>query len=132
MRASLRRTVVAFAATSLLLTACGGDDGDTGAEGDTATQETDNGETAGQAEGGLSGELSVWIMQPGSEELEAVFEDTAAAFEEQNPDATVERTCVRSARSPVSLDSTASGSASACASTTASRSRLNGSHSSST
>lgn len=68
--------VLAFA-----LTACGGDDSDPADSGE-------NGNEDGGEVGELSGDLTVWIMQPGESVL-PVLEATVDAFEAEHPDVTV-------------------------------------------
>ena len=92
---------------ALALSACGGGEDDGGAAGaeapgtpDAATEgaagqgdATEADAAAGDAGGGdaaAGGELSVWIMQPGTEEVEQIINDTAAAFEESHEGATVD------------------------------------------
>ncbi len=66
-------------ALALVLTACGGDDnGDAAEPGGAAADET----PAEQVE--LSGDLSVWIMEPGNEEVQATLDGFAADFEAQH------------------------------------------------
>lgn len=81
-------TLIALSATlALTVTACGGGDGDDDVAGDAA--ETEGAETT---DGGAvePQELSVWIMQPGNEEVENILNETAAAFEEENEGVTVD------------------------------------------
>jgi len=77
-----RRTagLAALAATSLVLTACGRSD--SGAGGEAQSEEVTSGEATGTIE--------VWAMGTEGE----VLQDFSAAFEEANPDATVEVTAV--------------------------------------
>lgn len=81
-------------ALALLLAACG-DDGDSG---DDTEGTTDEGSESQDDESGdeepeeddtaLSGDLTVWIMQPGDDVLETL-EDTAAAFEAEHEGVTI-------------------------------------------
>ena len=86
------RFIVVLVAFALVIAACGRDPETSGASGDAGATE-DVGATggteaagagdAGDAEG--SGEaLDVWIMQPGSDEIEQIVTDTATAFEEES------------------------------------------------
>ena len=66
-------------AAMLVLSACGGggtggDGGDGGGGGDT---------------GAMSGELTVWIMDPGNPEVQKIIDETGAAFEAEHQDVTV-------------------------------------------
>jgi N,N'-diacetylchitobiose transport system substrate-binding protein len=63
---------------SVLVTACGGDDDEAAADATPAGEE-----------GGLSGEIDVWIMDPGNPELQDVINTYAADFEAANPDTSV-------------------------------------------
>lgn len=74
MRAMKRSAAVA-AVLALTTAACGGGDGD------------DDGASAGGGDGG--GELSVWIMQPGNDEVERILRDAVDAFEADNEGVTV-------------------------------------------
>ncbi|GAA1476290.1 extracellular solute-binding protein [Nocardioides aestuarii] len=85
MRSTHRRTkglagIAAVAATSLVLTACGRTD--SGAGGEAQSDEVSGGEATGTIE--------VWAMGTEGE----VLQDFSAAFEEANPEATVEVTAV--------------------------------------
>lgn len=85
MRSTHRRStglagVAVLAATSLVLSACGRTD--TGAGGEAQSEEVSGGEATGTIE--------VWAMGTEGE----VLQDFSAAFEEANPDATVEVTAV--------------------------------------
>jgi multiple sugar transport system substrate-binding protein len=85
MRSTHRRNkglagVAALAATSLVLTACGRTDSGAGAE--AQSEEVSGGEATGTIE--------VWAMGTEGE----VLQDFSAAFEEANPEATVEVTAV--------------------------------------
>ena len=85
MRSTHRRStglagVAVLAATSLVLSACGRSD--TGAGGEAQSEEVSGGEATGTIE--------VWAMGTEGE----VLQDFSAAFEEANPDATVEVTAV--------------------------------------
>lgn len=110
----IRRLLAVLAALALFLTACGG--GDTADTTDTAeapeateapegadapepaespeaaaaTDAAEESEPAEPAGGGVEGDLTVWIMEPGNEEVQAVVDDTAAAFEEENDGVTVD------------------------------------------
>lgn len=81
MRRNIELVVLAVL-LALLGAACGGADqaGDAGEE-QTGTAASTEDEGAAAADGGT---LSVWIMQPGSEDVETIINDTAAAFEEAN------------------------------------------------
>jgi N,N'-diacetylchitobiose transport system substrate-binding protein len=76
MRLHGRKTAL-LAAVTLAVAACGGGDDAGGSDG---------GESAGGESGG---ELSVWIMQPGNDEVEAIINESVAAFEEANEGVTV-------------------------------------------
>jgi multiple sugar transport system substrate-binding protein len=85
MRTTHRRTkglagIAVMAATSLVLTACGRTDSAAG--GEAQSEEVSGGEATGTIE--------VWAMGTEGE----VLQDFSAAFEEANPDATVEVTAV--------------------------------------
>lgn len=112
----IRRLLAVISVIALFMTACGSDDTDAVTAGATDAPEateapegadapepteapaaTDEPAATEEPEGtdaaatvGAEGELTVWIMEPGNEEVQAVVDDTAAAFEEQNPDATVD------------------------------------------
>lgn len=76
----MRRTTKVLggvAAAALVLSACGTD---TGSDG--------NGDDGGGADA-MAGELTVWIMDPGNPDVQKIIDDTGAAFESENPDATV-------------------------------------------
>ena len=64
---------------SVLAAACGGDDDD---------EPTDEGAPAAE-EGELSGEIDVWIMDPGNPQLQDVINTYASDFEAANPGTTV-------------------------------------------
>jgi N,N'-diacetylchitobiose transport system substrate-binding protein len=74
----MRTWVAGTAAMALLLTACGGDGGDGG-----------EGATDGGAAGGDQ-TLTVWIMEPGNDEVERIVRASAEAFEGENEGVTVE------------------------------------------
>lgn len=71
---------------ALLTAACGG--GAEESSGAGAGEEASAPSAA--AEEGNGGALSVWIMQPGSEDIETIVNETAAAFEEQNDGVSVD------------------------------------------
>jgi N,N'-diacetylchitobiose transport system substrate-binding protein len=93
------RTWAAGAALlSLIAAACGGGGTDEGAAGGTDAAGTDAAGTdapgtdaAGTEAAGdvAAGEITVWIMQPGNEEVETVLTDAAEAFEAEHEGATV-------------------------------------------
>jgi N,N'-diacetylchitobiose transport system substrate-binding protein len=64
---------------SVLATACGGDGDDEPAGGDATPAE----------EGELSGEIDVWIMDPGNPELQDVINTYASDFQAANPGTTI-------------------------------------------
>jgi N,N'-diacetylchitobiose transport system substrate-binding protein len=70
--------VAASAAAALVLVACGGDDGDDGTTDDAATDDS-----GAEAPAELSGDLEVWVMEPGADVLETL-EGTATAFEAEH------------------------------------------------
>jgi len=79
------------AALTLLLAACGDDDnGDTTSDDDTTQDEDEDedDEDPGDDDMALSGDLTVWIMQPGEDVL-ATLEDTADAFEAEHEGVTI-------------------------------------------
>jgi N,N'-diacetylchitobiose transport system substrate-binding protein len=77
--ATLLLTVLVGIVLSVLATACGGDGDDEPA--DDATPPA--------AEGEASGEIDVWIMDPGNPELQDVINTYATDFEAANPGTTV-------------------------------------------
>jgi N,N'-diacetylchitobiose transport system substrate-binding protein len=72
-------TVLVGIVLSVLATACGGDGDD---------EPTDEGTPAAE-EGEVSGEIDVWIMDPGNPELQDVINTYATDFEAANPGTTV-------------------------------------------
>lgn len=96
MRAN-RNLLAVATALALVVTACGnGENGDDATDdpdetnGDTVDDDVD-GEGDDDAEGdALEGTLSVWIMQPGSDEVEDIVGDTVAAFEDEHDDVEVD------------------------------------------
>jgi N,N'-diacetylchitobiose transport system substrate-binding protein len=84
MRCNTRQFALAVM-LALLIAACGGaEEASTGAAGDEQSPAAAAAEEAG------GDALSVWIMQPGSEDIETIVNETAAAFEEQNEGVTVD------------------------------------------
>lgn len=79
-------TLVAATAVPLLLTACGGDDD---AAADDAVEPDETTEDADEAEVELSGDLSVWIMEPGNEEVQATLDGFGEDFEALHDGVTV-------------------------------------------
>ncbi|MBS3939964.1 MAG: sugar ABC transporter substrate-binding protein [Actinobacteria bacterium] len=73
-----RNWLAGMAAMALLVTACGGDGGD----------DTDNGD--GAAGDGSPQTLTVWIMEPGNDEVERIVRESATSFEEANDGVTIE------------------------------------------
>jgi N,N'-diacetylchitobiose transport system substrate-binding protein len=79
-----RRTLAVATVLAFALAACGnGDD----PAGDDVNGVDDNGEATTD---GDDQSLSVWIMQPGSDEVESIVSDSVAAFEEENDGVTVD------------------------------------------
>jgi N,N'-diacetylchitobiose transport system substrate-binding protein len=77
-RGKLVITALVVLVAALALVACGGDE-EPAAEESPATEEP----------AGPSGEISVWIMDPGNPQLQDVIETYASDFEAQNPGTTV-------------------------------------------
>lgn len=75
--------VSASLAACVALAACGGDDSDN----DSAASAASGDKPAEQAK--LSGEASVWIMDPGSPALQKVFKSYATKFQSAHPGTTV-------------------------------------------
>lgn len=107
---SFTRPLAALAAAALFVAACGGDDdattepeddtnGDVVEDEDAADEQTDDeaddqGDDASDEEGseesaGADGEITVWIMQPGSDEVERIVQEAVDAFEAEHDGATV-------------------------------------------
>lgn len=81
-------------ALALLLAACGddGDDGDTDTtdEGSESQDEETGDEPAGDdGEAALSGELTVWIMEPGNPDVQATIDGFGEEFESMHEDVTI-------------------------------------------
>ncbi len=97
-----RKLLAALAAAVLVLSACGsgddsaasgdGDATETGAAGGASEPASDAGTTAAAEteQAVAAGDLTVWIMEPGNEEVQAVVDETAAAFEDANEGVTVD------------------------------------------
>lgn len=75
-----RSWLACMAATALLATACGG--------GGNGGEEPDDGENA--ANDGSPQTLTVWIMEPGNDDVERIVRESAEAFEGENEGVTVE------------------------------------------
>lgn len=85
-----RSWTAGMASMALLLAACGGGGGDE----EPATESGDNGDATGEADedsgDGTPQTLTVWIMEPGNEDVERIVRDSATAFEDENEGVTVE------------------------------------------
>lgn len=88
MRRSLNILALVLA---LVLAACGGGGDDSGAAGAGASSSPGTAADAGGEDAAAGGgELSVWIMQPGTDAVEEIVNDTAAAFEESHEGTTID------------------------------------------
>jgi N,N'-diacetylchitobiose transport system substrate-binding protein len=92
---SIIRPLAAVAAAALFVAACGDDDTadpatDTEDTIDDETDEPDDEATDDDAaEEAATGEISVWIMQPGTDEVERILHEAVEAFEAEYEGATV-------------------------------------------
>jgi N,N'-diacetylchitobiose transport system substrate-binding protein len=73
--------LAAAAAASLVLAACGGDDAGDAVDGDDAA--------APEEPGDLSGDLTVWIMEPGNPDVQELLDGFGEQFEELHDDVSV-------------------------------------------
>jgi N,N'-diacetylchitobiose transport system substrate-binding protein len=74
------------AALALVLTACGGDDND---DGDATPPDETAPPQEEEQQADLSGELTVWIMEPGNPDVQATIDGFDAAFEQMHQGVTI-------------------------------------------
>ncbi len=83
-----RKTLATVTAVALVLVACG--DGEDATDAPDVDGEANGEEEADAADDGEERSLSVWIMQPGSDEVENIVGDSVEAFEEEHGNVTVD------------------------------------------